>query len=392
MSRRWIVTLLLVLLATGLVLAERAGTRQPDWRPSYEHDVSEPRGGQVLYTLLPELAGGVHVRRLTGAPYRHLRDPARTGETYFVVTSHFEPDSVLAEMLLGFAARGNTVFIAAERVSGVVARRLAISSDLRPRFERFDPDFVLQLANPRLRKDGGHQFAEPLAWSFVTPLDTGRVTVLGYARDTLATYVRVHVGSGQVYVMSTPRALTNAALLDGDGAAYAAAALSYLPAQPVVWDTHYKPMRSVEGAVLRYVQEDPALGWAYYTLLVATILIVLFRGRRWQRPIPVVRPPENHALAFARTVGQLYHQRGDDALLVERQAQHLLERLRRALHDPDLTLAPEHRDRIGRSLGVARDEVDALFDMILRLRSARRIAPDDLLTLDRRMHALTRQL
>lgn len=393
MSRRALTFGMLLLILGALVLAERARDGEPDWRPSYEHDVSEPRGGRALYTLLPELLGGAPVERLGRAPYRYLREAGRTGETYVVVTTQFAPDSVLAETFVRYAERGNTVFVAAEEVEGTLAQRLRLRTE-RPRGlgRATEADSVLHLANPRLARPGGYRFDEPLAGPYVIPLESARVTVLGFDEARNPTYVRVPMGEGAFYVLTAPRALSNVALLSADGAAFAAAALSYLPTQPAVWDTHFKPLRTREGTVLRYVQEDPALGWAYFLLLGGVVLFLLFRGRRWQRPIPVVDPPPNHALAFAQTMGRLYHQHGDDRLLVERKAQRLLDRLRLQLHDPDLSFAPEHRDRIAHRLDLPRDEVDALFDLILRLRAARTIRDADLLELDRRAHALTLRL
>ena len=210
--------------------------------------------------------------------------------------------------------------------------------------------------------------------------------------ESLANYVRVDVGDGAFYLSAVPLAFTNYGLLGGDGAAYAAAALSYLPTQPTFWDAYAKPQRTASATPLRFVLAHPALRWAYFVALFGVVLFILFRGRRWQRAVPVVAPPPNRARGFVETVGRLYHQHGDDRDLVEKKARYFLDRLRGVLNETGLDFSEASRDDIARKAGVARSEVDGLFDLFLRLRSSSRIAARDLLDLDRRTDAFFRHL
>lgn len=395
MSSRTSMALLATVVFAALIVAEVVAPQPEDRRPNYEHDASVMFGGAVLYTILPDLIGGAEVAVNQRSPYTHLRNASRADETYFFLTHAFAPDSLLAAHLTAYASRGNTVFVGAEELRGPLAEMLGIrvaGAGAQP-FERATAaDSTLYLAAPGLRRPGGYRLAERVVASRFARVDTARTTVLGSTASDDPMYVRIAMGEGQVLVHLAPRAFSNVSLLAADGADYAAAALAYLPQQPMVWDGAFKPQRNVGGSPLRFVHETPPLAWAYYTALIGALLFVGFRGRRWQRPIPVVQPPPNHAVGFAQSIGRLWHERGDDRTLVERRARFLLERLRATLHDPDLDFAPEHRERVARQLDLPAGDVSALFDLILRLRETRRIAPADLLALDRRLDRLYAQL
>jgi hypothetical protein len=395
MKRRLLTPLLALAVAAVLVVAEVAAPRPVDTRPNYEHDATGLLGGAVLHAILPDLLGGAEVSVNQRSPYTHVRDASRAGETYFFLTHQFAPDSLLATQIIAYASRGNTVFIGAESVAGPLARMLGlhVTGAGAAFFEDATAaDSTLFLHAPGLRRTGGYRLGDRVVASRFAQVDSARTTVLGSMTSGGPTYVRVRVGRGQVLVSLTPRAFGNFSLLDADGAQYVAAALAYLPRQHTVWDGAFKPQRNVGGSPLRFVHETPPLAWAFHTALIGALLFVGFRGRRWQRPIPVVRPPPNHAVGFAQSIARLWHERGDDRMLVERRARFLLERLRAALHDPDLDFSPEQRERVARRLGLPAGDVSMLFDLILRLRESRRIAPRDMLELDRRLDAIYARL
>lgn len=392
--KRRLPLLLLVGAFLLLILVEWSRPRPLDWRPSFEADAAQPYGGRVLYDLLPELLGGAEVVPVRRPPYLHLDDSTRTGTTYFFLTSYFAPDDDEALRLLRYVERGNTVFLATEEVGGLLGDTLGLETDwyYGDLDDLVRADSVLYLANPSLGRPGGFWFDDDLAYTHFVAVDTARTTVLGTARDTLVNYVRVDVGAGAFYLSTVPISLTNYGLLGGDGAAYAAAALSYLPTQPTYWDAYVKPLRNAGATPLRFVLEQPALRWAYFLALVGVLLFIVFRGRRWQRAVPVVAPPPNHTRRFAETVGRLYHQHGDDRDLVEKQARFFLDRLRTDLAEPGLDFSDEARERVARKASVPRDDVDTLFDLFVRLRAAASVSAHDLLELDRRTDAFMQRM
>jgi hypothetical protein len=61
---------------------------------------------------------------------------------------------------------------------------------------------------------------------------------------------------------------------------------------------------------LSYVQQQAPLALAWYTLIAALLLYVLFRGKRRQRIIPILARRENSSQRFIDTMSRLVRQRG----------------------------------------------------------------------------------
>ena len=396
---------LLGLLAVGLVVAESTRPRPLDLRVRLEREGSAPFDAEVLFESLPDWLGQP-VEPVGAPPFERLADSAVTGRTYVFLAETFAPDPTETARLLRFAARGNAVFVAAHQVSGALGDSLGRADSLgrtglgtertaddlsldgpfgTPALGgQLEPD-TLFLEAPGVR--GAYPFGARVGGRHLVGLDPARSTVLGTAgprrRPTL---VRVAVGEGAVWVSSAPLAFSNAALTgDGRAADYVGAVLAALPRQPVWWDDHHKPYASHARTPLRYVLATPALRWAYGLLVVAGLLFLAFRARRWQRPIPVVRPPPNAQREFARTVGRLHFVHRDDARLADRMAGHVLDRLRSDLRLSDPDLGPETARRAAARAGVPEDEALALFATLSRVRADRRPDADALVRLDARV-------
>ncbi|MDX1420027.1 MAG: DUF4350 domain-containing protein [Rubricoccaceae bacterium] len=387
--------LLVGLLAAAFVVFVALQPTPPDWRPTYERASPQPLGTEVFYTLLADWVGAP-VTPVLDPPFLRLADSSRTDLTYLFLTDAFAPDEAEAHRLLRFAARGGTVGVAADEVAGPLADSLGrprAAAEAEPwglvyAWNGFGDgrDSLLHLTSPALRAPGGAGYRFPLAVARfdIEGLDPERTTVLGLDGDSLATFVRVRVGEGQVLLLSTPLAFTNAALVgEGDAAAYLGGVLGYVPRQPVLWDDYHKPFRAEARTPLRVVLQSPPLRWAYGLVALGTVLFVLFRGRRWQRPVPVVAPPPNALVGFVETVGRLYWQQGDRRALVARRRRTFLDRLRVRLHLDDVGLDEATERRVVQRSGLPERQVAALFARFRRLDRTRAPEPRDLLELDR---------
>ncbi len=423
--------LLIGVLVLGLVWAEATRERPLDLTVRLDPDGRAPFDAQVFFETLPDWLGQP-VERVARPPFEHLAGTTVTGQTYLFLAPDFVPDAAEAGRVLDFAARGNTVVVAAHDIRGAFGdslggippetRRPGVRTQIRYARDRtfgvpvmagaLDPD-TLVLVSPGVRQ-AYRLPVQSQGWHLVG-LDSARTEVLGTfgpdgqiqvqrrtledsARtETRATVgpwrgggislARVRWGRGEVILCSTPLAFSNAALTgDGDGPAYVSAVLAALPDQPVWWAAHAGSPGQAQGSTpLRYVLATPALRWAYGLLVLAGLLYLAFRARRWQRPIPVVAPPPNAQRDFARTVGRLHYTHRDESRLARRQAGHVLDRVRTELGiaDPDLT--PETARRAAPRAGVPADEALALWATLARVSREARPDPDTLVRLDARI-------
>lgn len=434
----------LALLLGALVLAQ---PRVLDWNPDYARASARPLGAGVLYALLPAWTGAAVEPVDRAPFLRLGDTTRAAGVAYLFLTDDFGPDEAEAAKLLAFAQRGGTLFIATNQFYGPLADTLGLrpppdslgaaftdstlsaavfgdssglaafdslaldptslgadtllADTLGGEDEDYDEDYDdgygvytvdlakgaddrLNFVNPALRRDSAYNFSHSALKQGLAGLDSTRTTVLGVSVEDRVTLVEIAVGRGRVLLSSTPRAFANASLTgDGDGPAYVAGVLGYLRARTILWDEHYKPRATAPQTPLRVVLAVPALRWAFWLLVAGALLFVVFRGRRWQRAIPVVEPPPNAQVAFVRTVGRLYADHGDLAGLLARKRRAFLDRLRVRLGIPDADLSPATEARVVQRSTLPADEVNALFDRLRSLDSGAALTPRDLVDLDR---------
>ena len=403
MSRGAIV--LMVLLGIGAIALMILVQPSPlDTRVRLEREGDAPFDAEVFYAALPDWLGAP-VTPVADPIYTRLEDSTITGTTYVVLTRAFAPGEEEAERMLDFVARGNTVLVAAHALAGPFFQALGDTTDGRPGLAAtFADDLPFIGQNALYRRDslvlhtpgvrGGYAFPVEVELSTLSGFDTTKTELLGTAGfSDDATLVRVRHGRGAVVVSSTPLAFSNAALTgEGDAPAYLAGLLAAVPSQPVLWDDYSKPYKSVARTPLRYVLTTPALRWAYWIGLALIVLLVVFRGRRWQRAIPLVAPPPNAQREFARTVGRLHFVHGDTARLLAAKRRVFLDRLRTRLRLPDPQMDEETARRAARRAGVPEDEARDLFSTFARLAGQGQPAGADLVDLDNRLAAFFRHV
>ncbi len=397
MSKRDRTYIAFLLLALGLAVAvEMAAPEEVDWTFSFENDDKRPYGSLVLYDLLGDLFPGASVDAVNLPPYLVLRDTLRTEANYLFVTETFAPDAVETEKLLDFAARGNTVFVAAYAFEGAFADTLRLDTD-RARtnwpkafLNRSDDSVGVNLVNPALHAPEDFYFDQGLADDYFARFDTVQATVLGLNSEGQANYLRIEVGEGAFYLSTVPVAFTNYFALYRNNADYLYRALSYLPVQDVLWDQYYKPNRVEASTPLRFVLRDPSLKSAYWTLIALVVLFILFEAKRRQRVIPIIAPLENTTVEFVETVGRLYHQHADHARLAEKKISYFLDYVRHHLGVPTHPLDEDFLARVAERSGVPADAVREVFHDVGRRRGQAKLSEADLRRLNDRIEAFYR--
>lgn len=377
----------LLILAATLVVAVAAQWISPealDWTWSLERDDDRPYGSEVTFEVLPALFPDAEIITQDLPPYLVLGDTTFRNVNYVFLTTTFEPDAAETRRLLDFVGRGNTVFVGAAGFKGTFADTLKLKTNLSDELQAlagvFSEDSLgVNFVNPALQADSAWTFREGVAGLVYTSFDTTRTSVLGYvAAIEEPNFLRVEWGQGSIYMNLMPLAFTNYHLLQGEGASYAARALSYLPVQTTWWDAHYKPLNVQASTPLRYILLHLNLKWAYYLMLWGTVLFVVFRAKRRQRIIPVITPPRNDTLEFVETIGRLYFQHGNHTDLAQKKITFFLDYVRTTLNLSTHTRDDTLLERIAERSGVPYENVQALFRLLNRLEAQERVTEIEL--------------
>jgi len=101
--------------------------------------------------------------------------------------------------------------------------------------------------------------------------------------------------------------------------------------------------------------------------LFALLLYVLMEMRRKQRYIPVIKKPANDSLEFVKTIGRLYHDKGDHKNLCKKMSAYFLEHIRSRYKLPTSELDEAFQNNLHFKTGVEQEEINGIVSFIRHL-------------------------
>lgn len=364
-----------------LLVIELVRPHPINWNPSFSRDDKIPYGSFILYDVLPQLFPQQNVAPVDVTVYEALGQLDDSTGNYIFINTTFEPDKYDTEKLLDFASQGGSVFVSAEQIAGDFADTLGIETGYS--FASVSDTVAFRLTNPALTARA--QMRQYGATASFNVFDTTAATVLGMDTEKNTNFIRMPFGNGTVYLHTMPILFTNYNILHKQNNSYVYEALSYLPVQRTLWDEYYKAGRTEIRHPLRYILNNPQLGWAWRVLLVAVILFMIFEAKRKQRVIPVVAPPANATLEFVTMVGRLYYQHGDLRNIADKKIIYFLEYVRTRLTVQTTNFNDEFIETVAARSGLDPEEVRGLVDTIRLVQSKRQIDESELALLNERI-------
>jgi hypothetical protein len=332
--------------AVLMVVLDAITPKPPNWQQSFTAFSHDPYAcgwvRQRLGDLFPQGVTTVREPIYGTAQTRLALDRTAPRVNHVFIERSFSPDRLDLEHLLKMVEAGDNAFIAAQSMYGGILDTLHLGVgyhyDLPDTLSKkgmqqflFRDTTVLQFAVPPLEKAGAYRFVRGDMRNYFDKIPADSAQVLAVSAGKLPVLVRFSLGQGTLYLCTTPLAFTNYYLLKDESRGFMEHALGLLPDRPVFWDEYYKAGRAGSSSPLRFILAQPALRWAYWTMIVLLVLTVLVYARRRQRAIPVVQPPRNSSRDFADTIGRLYYFRGNHADLARKLCTQFKEEVRRKL-------------------------------------------------------------
>ena len=390
----WIFGLVLL----GIIVSEIVRPRPLDWRPSYTLSDKIPFGCYVLYNELNTLFPKTEIETIEESVYDVLikRDTTKKS-SYVLINDYLDFDQQEVNQLLNYAHEGNTVFMATNSISYLLADTLNLV--VRSDYTLTEDTVQVNLTHEKF-KARTFSYARGLNNTQITKVDTINSTVLGYLEFIrknefipepaenirLPNFVRTKFGKGQFFIHSTPQAFSNYYILGGNEE-YAAQSLSYLKNDLIYWDNYKKSGRVIIDSPMRFVLNQTALKWAYYLTVIGLLLFVIFRAKREQRIIPVIKPEENTSVEFARTVGSLYYQSKDYNDLIDKKLNYFMAHLRERFYIDTSSMNERTFKSLAAKSGKSYEEVKKLMEFISYLKGKSINSEQDLINLNKKISA-----
>ncbi len=333
----YIIILCAVLLAAGGYFALTKDAPKYKWSERLHLEEDQPYDFKVLRTLLDSSEVDVE---LVDHKISNVIDSTITGADYFFVGgSRYNVDSAEVAYLLAFAERGNNVFFATNYLPRILWDSLNFTS--RWDYYSAKEDIIRTSVVAHLEGDEKaypftfHNAMGPTnrSWDILDPdyllSDVEVVGRLDSAHQV--NFIRVPYGKGHFYYHCEPLLFTNYYLITENGFDYANGVLSQMNLKKVYWDVYNTEYHRIAGknrnsedsvhfkkSPLNFMLENRSFRWAWYLSLVLVGLYLFVQARRKQRIIPIILPPKNSSLEYARALGALFF-KGEDHTLISRE-------------------------------------------------------------------------
>jgi len=328
---------------------------------SYEDYDEEPYGGDLMKTYLGGLREKEAFIEADSSLTRNLVNNVDSiGRSNYIIYGYMPYlDSTDEASLKQFAADGNNVFLLTGTIPNDLMESLTYGECMLydiPEYEQYDynyyeeieendniaqiPPYIIRakqvavnFEHPSLRVDEDLLFAHQVQadqklydWLVVDSsyFCSENVSLTPISRlDGKVNCYRAEIGKGSIYVLTSPKLLSNFYLTQASGRSYADGLFAHLLEGPIIWDSKLwsrgnDPTRySATEGPLSYFLSQESLRWALYTLFIGLLIYFIFSTQRRQRAIPVVAVNENSSLEYVETISGLYYSQKADSKIME---------------------------------------------------------------------------
>ncbi|MBL7733569.1 MAG: DUF4350 domain-containing protein [Chitinophagaceae bacterium] len=334
---------------------KKSGAKVLDERITLKKKDKIPYGTYVAYKGLKQLFPEAQI--ITNRQEPGFWDSLSLFEKHqalIIVADNFNADDDEMRRLIRFAKSGNDVFISAKELSGMAPAELEVSTiDLsEPTFEEeegiliaSDDSLLVRLRKPYFETDTIFAYPGRNFSSSFTKVNNEVANEIGDGVSGLTNFIHLKAGKGNIYLHLAPLAFSNYFLLHKKNIRYYEMIMSVISpdVQKIAWDEYFMSKTDID---FTYDNRRKRRDWftvmmnkensegkkpfraALWILILLLLAYVLLEMRRKQRQIPEVKKPRNDSLEFVKTIGRLYHDKGDHRNLCRKMTAYFYEHIR----------------------------------------------------------------
>ncbi|MEM7105570.1 MAG: hypothetical protein AAF502_20700 [Bacteroidota bacterium] len=395
-----------------------------NWGEYYSKDGKDPYDTYVISEMLKSYFPDETFKSIgKGDEFSEtLPIDAEEAINYVFIGDHLHLDSTEKEALVSFVENGNNAFIASNTLPGDFIPRLYadeceslkdyyydhesgeyIFDDYEyygwSGYEIYNNEKVeLQFSHPDLKTEEPfnyvHQYKDKERDYYWRYIDDWTFCEQGFDYEILGrlgldslNFIRLKHGDGTFYFHTNPLVFSNYQMIREEALAYAGRVFSHLPEGDIYWDENSKfadyseftpPPRNFSQSPLQYILSQKSLRWSWYTGLVLVILYVLFRAKRRQRIIPVLKENANTSLEYIKTIGSLYFQQNAHKKLAQQEMKLFLYFLRDRYNIPTQQLDETFIKKVAIKSEVPAEEIQKILKTWKKVQRSSSIAPNTL--------------
>lgn len=402
-----------------------------NWNEVYHKDASIPYGGMVISEMLRKSNPDSSFYTINSKITESISlDTIPEGSSYVFLGSRHFVDSSEVDFIKSFVAQGNDAYIICKRQNVTLLNDLvSYNIDF---LEVLDEEFGFY-TSPM------NQFRDSVAWaniswssevdsealaedyrmtwiedqvptthswryfkSGIKTMDGDPVTTIGELREDYVNCIVIDYGKGRFILHSTPELFSNYFMRDPLGYDYANILFKDLGDGMILWDEDNRNFQETKGNAedfansyeaeegpLSFILSQPRLRNAWYMMLLAVVLYLLFGARRNQRVIPVLAKNANTSIRYSETVGQIYMQQKDHRSLAILKMKLFLAFIRDHYNIKTSLSSPEEEQRLVKTIAqksnIEQENVERIFRQKNGIKNASDIQVDALIKLHRHL-------
>lgn len=384
-----------LLLLVILTYLEATTSRAINWNASYLESDKIALGSYVLYETWTD-AGTHEIQKVRQSPFEFLSEEDPKG-TYFFLNDNIFIDQAELDKLLTWVSKGNNLYLSANNISKNLLDTLDIEPFTVNPGENFKQQPYLNLTKKSFWRKRPYHLDQERRIIRLEKSDSLHQETLGVVNASsfdeknrdYSNFISSKFGNGQIYLHTMPEVFSNYFLLSDTNYRYAENALAYIPAKTkVYWDDHYKSGKVYHTSPLYILLNNKALKWAYYFVLIAAGLFIIFEGKRKQRAIPVVTPLKNKSYEYSQTISELYLEQKQFKSLALKDIQHLYEYLRTHYRLDTNNLNEEFFVDLSAKLDLSKEDIRSKFKKITELSKKEELSKIELEEIHRTIQTL----
>ncbi|REE24568.1 uncharacterized protein DUF4350 [Winogradskyella pacifica] len=370
----------------AIVVLEMNKPKAINWFPSYATHHKIPFGTYVFNNQLKRVADSVSI--VDRPPFEYLKNNDING-TYLFYNGGIEFGKEELNSLLDWVSSGNTLIVAAVNFEEKLLDTLNLNTQSVNTFDNFNNEYQVKLVNPAIDDSQTYKYDRSTTFFHFNKIDTLKTSVIGLIdtyrgenrpmEDTLINTIKQPFGEGEIILSTFPQAFTNYFILQSPNQDYTAGLLSYIDtSKPVYVDTYYKTGKTFYTSPMYLFLNTKSLKWAYYLILIAALIYIIFEGKRKQRAIPIVKSLKNQTVDFTRTIANMYYESGKHKDISQHKVHHFLEYIRNTLHLSTAEINTSFINNLAARSNNTVDDTKALFQLIESLNQKNDISPTEL--------------
>jgi hypothetical protein len=375
-----------------LVLVEYYSPKPVNWKPTFSKKDKIAYGDYVVFDYLSDIFPGKQIKTVNKALYNTLSNENSPCDNYIIITDDFEPDTLDMDYLCNYVKAGHSAFISSDYFGESFADSIKFKAKREYNFDALGKDSTsLNFAATGLHSEKNFEYKKGTVENYFESYDTGKTAVLGQNSKLRPNFIAVNYGKGKFFLSTVPFAFTNYNALKKNNGDYISAALSYLPVADTYWDEYYKPYGHTSSTPISFILENISLKYAYFLLMFALLLYVIFEGKRKQRTIPVIVPMKNTSLEFVETIGRLYYQKGTTIGIAHKKILFFLDYVRTRYNVTTTIFSDQFYASLSSKTQIPVEELQKLFTFISNVQASNKIEELTLISLNNQIENFYRK-